>query len=293
MKPMLAAKAELDKLKFPLYASPKLDGIRAMVIDGVVVSRKLIAIPNKHVQERFGRPEFNGLDGELIVGDPFAPCVFRDTTSIVMSRDKPATDVVFWVFDHFQMGGRFQDRYEYLESHRRFGPDMALVPHYRVGDKEELESLDADHVQLGYEGTMLRSPDGPYKHGRSTVNEGYLLKLKQFEDDEAEIIGFEELMHNGNVAEKDNLGRTKRSSHQANKTGLDRLGALVLRRPDGVEFNCGTGFDDFDRQAMWGMREKLLGKQAKYRFFPSGGKDKPRFPVFLGLRDAIDVGDPA
>jgi len=35
-KPMLAKEAELDKLRFPLLASPKLDGVRAVVRDGVV-----------------------------------------------------------------------------------------------------------------------------------------------------------------------------------------------------------------------------------------------------------------
>ena len=51
----------------------------------------------------------------------------------------------------------------------------------------------------GYEGLMLRAPDGPYKFGRSTVKENTLLKVKNFLDDEAEVIGFKEQTTNTNV----------------------------------------------------------------------------------------------
>ena len=43
-------------------------------------------------------------------------------------------------------------------------------------------------------------PNAPYKQGRSTVREGYLLKVKTFLDDEATVVRFEERMHNGNEA---------------------------------------------------------------------------------------------
>ena len=114
------------------------------------------------------------------------------------------------------------------------------------------------------------------------MNEGYLLKLKRFEDAEAVVIGFEERMHNGNEATVSELGRTKRSSHKANKSGRGDLGALVCRTPEGIEFNIGTGFTDSDRQRIWDSRDQFLGRNAKYKFFPVGVKEAPRHPVFLG-----------
>jgi len=84
-KPMLAGTADLEKLRLPLLGSPKLDGIRAIVIDGVVVSRNLKPIPNRRIQAIFGKNFLNGLDGELIVGDPTAKDAFRQTSSGVMS----------------------------------------------------------------------------------------------------------------------------------------------------------------------------------------------------------------
>lgn len=67
-RPMLATDADLGKLRFPLLASAKLDGVRAVVRDGVVYSRSNKPIPNAYVQQKFSR--FEHFDGELIVGDP-------------------------------------------------------------------------------------------------------------------------------------------------------------------------------------------------------------------------------
>jgi DNA ligase 1 len=71
MKPMLASPAG-PLIPYPMLLSPKLDGIRCLIINGVVCGRSLKPIPNRFVQQLFGRPELNGLDGELIVGPPTA-----------------------------------------------------------------------------------------------------------------------------------------------------------------------------------------------------------------------------
>ena len=84
MKPMLAIAAAIEDVTYPIWVGVKYDGIRALVVNGVVLSRSLKPIPNAHVQKLFGKPEYNGLDGELILGDIYAPDVFRKTTSAVM-----------------------------------------------------------------------------------------------------------------------------------------------------------------------------------------------------------------
>jgi DNA ligase-1 len=120
------------------------------------------------------------------------------------------------------------------------------------------------------------------------LKEGTLLKLKRFVDSEYEIVGFEERMHNGNEATKDELGNTKRSSHQENKVGRGDLGALVLRCDAGT-FNCGTGFTDAMRAEIWANRDGYLGKLAKVKSFLIGVKTLPRFPTFLGFRAPEDM----
>ena len=103
-RPMLACSESahnfFDKLRFPLYASPKLDGIRATVRDGVVYARSNKPIANIHVQEKF--KHFEWFDGELIVGDPTSKTCYRDTCSVVNSKSKPVEDVNFYVFDHIR-----------------------------------------------------------------------------------------------------------------------------------------------------------------------------------------------
>jgi DNA ligase-1 len=95
-------------------------------------------------------------------------------------------------------------------------------------------------------------------------------------------------MHNGNEATTNELGRTKRSSHKGNKSGKGRMGALRVKDiHTGVEFELGTGFTDADKE--WWWDDSKLGLTVKYKFFPVGVKDKPRHPVYLGLRSPIDL----
>lgn len=296
-KPLLAATVEkVEDIRFPVLASPKLDGVRAIVIDGVVMSRSLKPIPNKHVQKLFGWME--GFDGELIVGDPTAEDVYRVTASGVMSVEGEP-DVRYFVFDTLGFdlndgGNPFRKRLE--DARHSVGDCRAeeekrvwLVTHFEVPYLEALEELEAGWLLQGYEGVMLRDPSGRYKCGRSTLKEGILLKLKRFQDDEAEVVGVEELLRNGNEAKTNELGHTERSSHKANMIPSGTLGALICKTKDGVEFRIGTGLTQADRDSLWAVRDTLPGKLVKFKHFTIGVKVAPRFPVFLGFRDPIDL----
>jgi DNA ligase-1 len=230
------------------------------------------------------------LDGELVVGDPTAKDVFQATSSGVMSIEgRP--EVTFFVFDDFLHAGPFKARLQSAEARidakLRFGP-VELVPHTLVEDLADLDHHEWRYLTMGYEGVMLRHPAGPYKHGRSTAKEAWLLKVKRFEDGEAVVLGSTELMHNANEAKRNELGHLERSSHKAGKVGRQRLGALVVRDlKTKVEFEIGTGFTDQQRQDLWGR--DLVGSVVKYKFQPTGVKTKPRFPVFLGFRSEVDM----
>ena len=295
-KPMLATAVEdVNQIKFPVLASQKLDGIRATVQGGQLLSRTLKPIPNVNVQALFkGLPE--GLDGELIVGDPLAADCYRKTVSLVMSDDKPLDwfkdeRLFYHVFDIFNPNG-FTYRNNCLNGFAADHMSVEVVPQHHISNLEQLEQMEEDLLDRGAEGVMLRSPAGPYKCGRSSLREGYLLKLKRFKDCEAVILDYYELEHNGNEAFKNELGRTARSGHQENKIGLGTLGGLIVKGVggdyDGVEFRVGTGFDAATRADFWKHRD-YIGQLVKVKYFPSGGKDKPRHPVFLGFRDTRDM----
>ncbi len=247
-KPMLATDADVAQLKFPLFASPKLDGIRASVVGGKLLTRTLKEVPNRHVFSMLSKKYLEGLDGELIIGDPWAHDVYRTTVSGVMSRDGEPK-LTYYVFDMHDYPGVFATRLDYLRDFVGGLSASVIRVHQQVhiGTLDFLLEYEAQCLTEGYEGLILRSGMSPYKHGRSTVKEGYMLKLKRFQDGEAKVLDVIEEMHNGNEATTDNLGRTKRSSAKAGKTGKGRMGALSVRDlKTGVEFELGTGFTDHD-----------------------------------------------
>jgi DNA ligase 1 len=291
-KPMLAATIDdVTTLRFPILCSQKLDGVRATVQDGRLLSRSLKPIPNTNVQELFAALP-GGLDGELVYGDPTAANAYRQTVSRVMSDDKSADGVDYHVFDKISDLG-FRDRLINASVAIEGNPRCHLVQHVLIHTVEELEELEAAWLAAGHEGLMVRSLDGIYKHGRSSVREGILLKLKRFVDANFEIVGTYEELENTNNAFTNELGRTARSTAQAGKLRKGTLGGFELRGLEGnfkgVQFRCGSGFDAAERESLWAGRDALVGQICKAKYFPSGAKSKPRHPIFLGLRSALDV----
>lgn len=172
-------------------------------------------------------------------------------------------------------------------------PLVFLHTGVRIDSAEQLLAVEDAALNEGFEGLILRDLGGVYKYGRSTVKERGMLKFKRFMDAEARVVDFEEEMHNSNEAETNELGRTKRSTHKAGLTGKGTMGALVVEGVNGdfkgVQFKIGTGFTAEDRKRWWLARKALTGTVVKYKYFPIGVKDKPRHPVFLGLRDKKDL----
>lgn len=307
MKVMLAsAVTDYNKITWPKYASPKLDGIRAVVIDGVVYSRSGKPIRSKAVQKLFGDPRYNNLDGELIYGSPTAEDVFNKTTSFVMSEDIPEgmseKEITYYVFDYIWDKGPFNNRLanimfivarEHIGSNldkRMFRPPQIFtVPQILCNSLKDMLEIEGKYLVAGYEGIMLRSVEGMYKHGRATEKSQDLLKVKRFVDYEVKVIGFEELLTNTNPAMINELGYQERSSCKENLVGANTLGALKCITQEGVEFNVGTGFDAATRKHIWGNRDKYVGKLVKIKSFPIGVKNAPRLPVFLGFRDEDDL----
>jgi DNA ligase 1 len=297
-KPMLAATiTDLTTLTYPLLASQKLDGIRATMQNHTLYSRKLKPIPNIYIQRLF-RNLPDGLDGELIVGDPTSPTCYRDTMSLVMSDDKPLTffspkQIAYHVFDRFDSTYGFTDRLLNACQAIASYDSTIYVPHTVIVNQSQLILYEEEALSRGAEGIMLRDTRGRYKQGRSTLREGWLMKLKRFLDTDARIVSCFELEHNNNPATVNELGRTHRSSHQANKVPLNTLGGFIVEGLSSpykeVQFRVGTGFDQFTRDKLWKMRSSLRGKIIKVKYLPHGAKDKPRHPVWLGFRDPRDL----
>lgn len=290
MKPLLAyTVSDLTAVRFPVLASPKLDGVRCVIRDGVAMTRSLKPIPNRHVRAML--THLPDLDGELIAGDPAAPDVFARSQSAVMTIEgRPA--VTLWAFDTFGGDAEYLPRLGQVTAAAESDPlDMVRpVIHRMINTAAELAEYESATVAAGFEGVMIRDPAGRYKHGRSTEREGLLGKVKRFLDTEAEVIGVAELQHNSNAAEINALGHAERSTAAAGLVAGGTLGALIVKAAGWAEpFRIGTGFTAAQRAEFWADRESLIGRLAKFKYQPSGTHDAPRFPVFLGFRDRADT----
>lgn len=290
-KPMLAGKApkDLTLLTYPVLASPKLDGIRCIIIDGEARSRSMKLIPNESVRLALtGIPD--GVDGELMVEGGFSAC-----SSAFMSRSREVVDFWFFAFDAAEVSADFENRLLWLTrwSEDKGHNNLRVVEHVLISNADDLSTYEAMCLEDGFEGVMVRDPQGAYKHGRSTTREGGLLKIKRFHDEEMEVTGFEERMHNDNEATEDAFGRTKRSTAASGKRPAGDMGVMVGVTTDGAIVELGTGFTAEERIVMWNMRDQLIGKLVKFKHLPApGGRPagtRPRHPVYLGFRDTADL----
>lgn len=288
MKPYTIS--DINKLKFPVYVSLKLDGIRCVIKDGKALSFSMKPIRNKFVQEQLkGVPD--GLDGELVLKD--LKTEFREVSSAIMSEEGEP-DFYFYVFDKFIENEPFYNRYFKLQCtvDNLDNPRVKVLNQRLITNTNELNNQIEYVKNEGYEGLIVRSEMGLYKQNRSTEKEGILGRIKFFEDSEAKIIGFEEQYENTNEKVLDERGLSKRSQNNDGMVAKNTLGALILSDIHGtfkLEFNLGTGFNDKLRQDIWNNKDKYKNLLVKYKYQPCGSWNKPRLPVFLGFRDIDDL----
>jgi DNA ligase 1 len=249
--------------------SIKYDGIRAYVAlspEGVptVYSRTHKPIPSQQVQERFGRRELLGVEGELHIPNSD----FSSIQSVVMAADGEDSQLVFRTFPWIQV---------YSQGIPFIRPIMEQsIPTYAIPVQWAQvlgESPSSEGLMFRSCTTKNRSNSGT-KEGRSTVKEGYLIKWKAKKSAEFKLVGIRRLFNKDGVAQ-------------------DCLGSLVLKTLDGKEFKVGTGFTLQQRVDFWYdlYTKDHLGQfptdqlvEVEFMdYYPSG---IPRQPVFKGFRDA-------
>lgn len=266
---MLASQKPPATLSFPIYASPKLDGIRATIKNGLVISREIKAIPNKHIQRWLGKEFLDGLDGELIVKDWASGTSYVDTASVVMSQLNPIDDIIFCVFDRWTLRHKpFKDRLRNVELFLELTQGLKgirRVPHELLTSQAELDAYEESILSQGFEGVMLRAPLGEYKHGRSTEREGGMMKLKRFTDSEATILEVLPVISEG--------------------AELPMAGSLTVDdpqfvRPFGVSL---SRLSHIEKASFWGNRVEHIGRKIKYRYFAYGMVDVPRHGRFTSF----------
>ena len=265
-KPMLAHDYldYKDKVKFPIYTQPKLDGIRCIIREDGMWSRngkQIISAP--HIYEAL-KPWFEQnpdliLDGELYANKDVAD--FNTIISCVRKTKPTAADletskkIQYWVYDIPSVDGTFIERFEELRDFNL--PDCCVkVQTDQVDNLNDLHAYYFDYVSAGYEGQILRT-DSLYENKRSKS----LLKHKSFVDAEFTILGV--------IEGKGNL------------TG--KVGKLQFEI-NGKPFESAVN-GDWEYLAELLKRNDLIGKQATVKYFELTEDGIPRFPKVIAIRD--------
>lgn len=302
MKPMLACDANESKILFPILVQPKIDGVRAMhLTDKGLTGRSGKQHKNQYTTNYFSRPIFLGLDGEMAADEEIHPRLVSLTTS-ALNTIEGRPWLMWHVFDYITkdtMNMPYKDRYSCLQNlisyAQKYYPveaeHLKIVPIVWAYNLENLRDIDAYNTDKGYEGAILRDPNGLYKQGRSTVREGGLLRIKHFVEEEFVIEAIEEGQTNGNEATLDDHGYTERSTHQENMTPNGMVGAFLgTDVKTGKQIKVAAGKLTHEERVVYFKDQSLvLGHIGKYKTFLHGVKDKPRFPTFQSLKIESDI----
>lgn len=263
---MLAKKFEGD-LSYPVAVQPKLDGIRSAATGSSLWTRTrkpIRSVPHiEHALEQLGKHRPKLSDGELY--HHLYRTDFEKITTIVGQKKDVHEDhaiVQYHIYD-IPSDKPFSERYLDLEKLRKELPKnspLVIVPTRIANNEEELMEIFQDYLTMGYEGAMIRLLEIPYENKRS----GSLLKLKEFVDDEFEIIGGEE-------------GRGKLQGH---------LGAFICKTATQTEFKVKMAGETAKLKEYWENLDEYVGEMLTVKYQALTGKNKvPRFPVGKAIRN--------
>ena len=249
--PMLANKWE-DREKYisePFYVQPKLDGVRLLVSKSGCFSRTGKVVEGvEHLANELR-------DGEWLDGECYAPgMTFEDLTSAFKMDPK---SLEFHVFDYFDVN---RPDLPFAERQKVLGVKTPIVVDtFLVAKKSEIPEYHTQFIEQGYEGIMIRESTSIYEIGKRS---NYLLKFKEFQTEEYEIVGA--------------------------KTGHGRDANAVVwlcKTANGQEFTVKPEGTIKERERYYSERDKYIGKQLTIRFQNLTALGVPRFPVGVTIRD--------
>lgn len=301
----------------------KFDGIRCAIYEGEcnrhnvaerVFSRSGKRIPNHFIRFVLGDLP-SGLDGELIVQNGN----FQEVTTACMTEDGQPENWQYMVFDYFgepelPKSARLEKAKELIEQwkadHEGFAfVDKVAFADWQMGTIDDAHRFCQQIVEQGGEGAMIFDMAGEYVHRRARTTESLLLKLKPFADAEGDVIGIEYATYSGYT----NVLREQAEFKKYAKLKPTQMKRLLSENPDIAErvqsyigkpkqeigslivqcgefehsFGLGTGFTQAQRIEFG--KNPPIGKLVKFKYLQCGTKDRPRNPVFLGLRHEDDL----
>ena len=310
MKPQLANDANLATLVYPVGVQVKIDGVRALNINGTLTGRSLDPFKGFGITEYWSKPEFKYLDGEMTLGaDAASSERLCSLTTGALGAFKGVTsmaDVYLHCFDWLaEPNLPYFQRYEMLKAYveKLDHPRVKLVPLHIANNREELDALIARFFDEGYEGAIIRNLDAPAKEGRPSKVKQELVRVKGWADAEVIVTGITEGRTNTNEAKTNTLGHTERSSAKEGMIPNGMVGSIQGRLLadivhsqgailKGTEVTIATGsMTNLEADFYWKNPDKIVGCVVKFAYMTHGIKDLPRFPVYMSHRLLEDMSD--
>lgn len=311
IKPQLAEDAVISEIRYPCIVQPKFDGVRALCADGLFTGRSLDPFAGFEITEYFSNPEFNGLDGEMVLGvNPLSIDRLCNRTTGAMGKFKGVkvmANLHWWIFDdvtdptlpYKERFARATERVAKLNHHR-----IHIFPSDWVANRNELNKFIEGHLSAGAEGSIVRNPEAVVKQGRSTRAGQQLWRIKMWSHAEILVWKIVEGEENQNEAKINSLGKSERSSSKKGKVLNGQVGSLsgplledilhpltkklLLKR--GTMVTIGRG-EMTEKEAIDYFKNpsKILKHIATFKFMPHGMMDKPRMPTFKSKRLPQDM----
>jgi len=297
---------------YPMMASVKFDGFRCVVSRAGFHSSSVKPQANIMLPHHFRELSEVCINERVVFdGELYSPSMtFNELSGRLRRRaDSLPADLKFHCFDSVAEQGwvRYScresadkrwDRYAALLS----GVDNAVViPQRLVQTAVEAEAMFKDMIAAGEEGIMLRRPNSPYKHGRATLDEGYLYKFKEWVTTDAKIVGFKRGTRMSKEYERsrrtrDVVGDMERTTAKSTRVETDEIGSFQVEIIDGQHYPMGTkcyvtlakGFYPKEPVPRWKDRDKWLYRHVEIRFQKHGSKDKPRMGAIKRWRKDLD-----
>lgn len=295
------------KVRYPILQMPKIDGVRAHH-QGGLLARSLDPFANEAMSEFYDNELFANFDGEMAAEYETHPQLSNLTSSAVNTQaGNPFT--VWHLFDDMtdrELG--YQWRHEALcERYLRLPDELRqrtrVIPYKLMHSEDQVCEEHLRLMSLGYEGSILRAPEGRCKDNRSTMKENILLRIKDFASHEAVVLHVEEGETNLNEATINARGYTKRSTHKENMVPNGRVGALWCRLltdvldirnhvlfKAGMEFRMSKGRMTVAQCEAWFKDQtQIVGKTVTFNHMLAGAKDVPRKATFQCIRALTDM----
>lgn len=247
-------------------ASEKLDGVRAYWDGENLLSRQGKKL-NAPLSFTKNFPKF-ALDGELYAKE----LKFEEIQASVMDKlpdEKAWSRLKFHIFDVPEASGGLLDRLEVLAKFLKNEPNqnLIIIKQIKMRDNAQFLKFTENIIAKGGEGAVVREPNAPYERKRSKN----ALKFKKFKDAECEVIA----VNKGNGKYEKFAGSITCKAF-GGKDDKERAG----EPKEGTIFKIGSGLSDENRQ-----KPPKIGSIITYKFQNLTSNGKPRFPIFLRVRE--------